>query len=147
MKKKYNTKLNKIFYKYSSIDLYKYSSMSLITNIKFFIFGGSIMVGTNYLLEKYNNGPALTAYLYCAPTIYMVVMYMIYKTRGLNGYYTFIVHSLINYVANVLIIIALMFLIKYMPGKMLETSFIVSILFTLYSIYYFLSIYKLDFKP
>ena len=38
--------------------------MDLYTNIKFFIFGGSIMVGTNYLLEKYHNGPALTSYLY-----------------------------------------------------------------------------------
>ena len=121
--------------------------MNLYSNIKYFILGGSIMVGTHYLLEKYNNGPALTAYLYCAPTIYIVVMYMIYTTRGLNGYYTFIVHSLINYVANVLIIVALIFLIKYIPGKMFETSVIVSILFTLYSIYYVLNIYKLDFKP
>ena len=121
--------------------------MDLYTNIKYFILGGSLMVGTNYLLEKYHNGPALTAYLYCAPTIYLVVMYMIYKSRGLNGYYTFIVHSLINYVANVVIIIALMFLIKCMPTNMFKSSFIVSILFISYSIYYFLNIYKLDFKP
>jgi hypothetical protein len=128
--------------------------MSFYTNIKYFIFGGSIMVGTNYLLEKYHNGPALTAYLYCAPTIYLLVMYIIYKTRGLNGYYTFIVHSLINYVANVLIIIALMILIKCIPTNMFKSSVIVfksyvivSILFILYSIYYFLNIYKLDFKP
>ena len=121
--------------------------MDLNTNIKYFILGGTLMAGTNYISEKYHNGPALTAYLYCAPTIYLVIMYIIYKTRGLNGYYTFIVHSLINYVANVLIIIALMFLIKYMHTNMFETSFIVSMLFTLYSVYYFLNIYKLDFKP
>lgn len=121
--------------------------MDLYSNIKYFILGGSLMVGTNYLLEKYHNGPALTAYLYCAPTIYLLVMYIIYKTRGFNGYYTFIVHSLINYVANVLIIIALMILIKCIPTNMFTSSVIVSILFILYSIYYFLNIYKLDFKP
>lgn len=121
--------------------------MDLNTNIKYFILGGTLMAGTNYISEKYHNGPALTAYLYCAPTIYLVIMYIIYKTRGLNGYYTFIVHSLINYVANVLIIIALMFLIKYMPTNLFKSSFIVSILFICYSIYYFLNIYKLEFRP
>ena len=101
--------------------------MDWYKHIKYFILGGSATLLVNCLVEKYKHGPALTAYLYCAPDIYLVIMYIIYKSRGLKGYYTFIVHSLINYVANVLIIIALMFLIKYMPGKMLETSFIVSI--------------------
>lgn len=127
--------------------MYKYKIMDLYTNIKYFIFGGVIMVGTNYLLEKYHNGPALTAYLYCAPTIYLVIMYMIYKTRGLNGYYTFVVHSFINYLANIAIIIVLIFLIKCMPTNLFKSSFIVSILFIWYSIYYFLNIYKLEFTP
>ena len=127
--------------------MYKYSSMSLITNIKFFIFGGSIMVGTNYLLEKYHNGPALTAYLYCAPTIYLIIAHLIYKNRGLNGYYTFVVHSLINYLANALIIIVLIFVIKNITRNLFYSSVIVAILFILYSIYYFLNIYKIEFKP
>ena len=127
--------------------MYKYSSMSLITNIKFFIFGGSIMVGTNYLLEKYHNGPALTAYLYCAPTIYLIIAHLIYKNRGLNGYYTFVVHSFINYLANILIIVVLIFLIKNITINLFNGSVIVVILFICYSIYYFLNMYKLEFKP
>ena len=121
--------------------------MSLFTNIKFFIFGGSIMVGTNYLLEKYHNGPALTAYLYCAPTIYLTIAYIIYKNRGLNGYYTFVVHSLINYLANALIIIVLIFVIKNITRKLFYSSLIVAILFIWYSVYYFLNIYKIEFTP
>jgi hypothetical protein len=121
--------------------------MSLITNIKFFIFGGSIMVGTNYLLEKYHNGPALTAYLYCAPTIYLIIAHLIYKNRGLNGYYTFVVHSFINYLANILIIVVLIFLIKNITINLFNGSVIVVILFICYSIYYFLNMYKLEFKP
>jgi hypothetical protein len=121
--------------------------MSFYTNIKYFIFGGSIMVGTNYLLEKYHNGPALTAYLYCAPTIYLIIAHLIYKNRGLNGYYTFVVHSFINYLANILIIVVLIFLIKYTSGSMFKISFITLLLFICYSIYYFLNMYKLEFKP
>lgn len=119
--------------------------MSLFTNIKYFILGGSIMVGTNYLLEKYNNGPALTAYLYCAPTIYLLIAYLIYKNRGFNGYYTFVVHSLINYLANALIIIALIFVIKNITRNLFKSSVIVAILFIWYSVYYFLNIYKIEF--
>jgi len=59
--------------------------MDLYSYIKYFILGGILMVGTNYLLDKYNNGPALVAYLYCAPTIYLIIMYIIYQTRGING--------------------------------------------------------------
>lgn len=122
--------------------------MNLFTNIKYFIFGGSIMVGTNYLLEKYHNGPALTAYLYCAPTIYLIIAYLIYTNRGMSGYYTFIVHSLINYLANSLLIVVLIVLIKKnITINLFESSFIVSILFICYSIYYFLNMYKLEFTP
>jgi predicted alpha/beta-fold hydrolase len=121
--------------------------MDLYTYIQYFILGGSVTILVNYLVENYKHGPALSAYLYCAPTIYLLIIYMIYKDRGLKGYYTFIVHSLINYVANSVVILFLILLTKYIPGKMFETSFIVSILFTLYSIYYFLNIYKLEFTP
>lgn len=121
--------------------------MSLFTNIKYFIFGGSIMVGTNYLLEKYHNGPALTAYLYCAPTIYLVIAYIIYKSRGLNGYYTFLVHSFVNYLANMLVILVLIFVIKNTTKNLFKSSFIALIMFIWYSIYYFLNVYKLEFTP
>lgn len=121
--------------------------MDLYSNIKYFILGGSIMVGTNYLLEKYQNGPALVAYLYCAPTIYMVVMYMIYKDRGLKGYYTFIIHSLINYVANSVVILFLILLTKYTSISLYMNCLLVSILFIYYSIYYFMHTYKIEFTP
>lgn len=121
--------------------------MDLYTNIKYFIFGGAIMAGTNYILEKYHNGPALTAYLYCAPTIYLIIAYLIYKKRGLNGYYTFLIHSFINYVANVFIIVVLIILIKYTIGSMFKISFITLLLFMWYSIYYFINVYKLEFTP
>jgi hypothetical protein len=120
--------------------------MDLYSYVKYFILGGIIMVGTNYLLDKYHNGPALIAYLYCAPTIYLIIMYIIYQTRGINGYYTFIVHSFINYIANTAIIVFLIFLTKYLSNAY-KSFFIVSILFIFYSIYYFLYIYKLEFTP
>ena len=81
------------------MDLYKY--------IKYFILGGSATILVNYLLENYKHGPALNAYIYCAPDIYLVIMYIIYKSRGIKGYYTFVIHSLINYTANILVILLL----------------------------------------
>ena len=121
--------------------------MGLYNYIRYFILGGVIMAGSNYLLEKYHNAPALIAYLYCAPTIYLAIMYIIYKSRGLNGYYTFIVHSFINYIANAVFILILIFLIKYISKNVYKDFFIASIIFIAYSIYYFLHIYKLQFKP
>lgn len=115
-------------------------------HIKYFILGGSVTLLVNYLVENYKHGPALTAYLYCTPDIYLVMMYIIYKSRGINGYYTFIVHSFINYLANILLIILLIFLTNYI-SNIYKSFFIVSVLFILYSIYYFLNIYKLEFKP
>jgi hypothetical protein len=120
--------------------------MNLHKYVKSFILGGIILVGTDYILDKYHNGPALTAYLYCAPTIYLIIMYVIYKSRGIDGYYTFIVHSFINYIANTVFIIFLIFLTKYLYD-VYQAFFIVSILFIFYSIYYFLHIYKLEFTP
>ena len=120
------------------MDLHRYG--------KNFILGGMILVGTDYILDKYHNGPALTAYLYCAPTIYLLIMYIIYKSRGIDGYYTFIVHSFINYLANIVFIIFLIFLTKYLCD-VYQAFFIVSILFIFYSVYYFLHIYKLEFTP
>jgi hypothetical protein len=121
--------------------------MDWYKHIKYFILGGSATLLVNCLVEKYKHGPALTAYLYCAPDIYLVIMYIIYKSRGLNGYYTFIVHSLINYTANIVVILLLVFLTKYIGTSIYINFSIVSVLFICYSIYYFLYIYKLEFTP
>ena len=121
--------------------------MDLYTYIQYFILGGLITVFVNYVLEKYKNGPALTAYLYCAPTIYLLIIYMIYKDRGLKGYYTFIVHSLINYVANSVVILFLILLTKYTSINLYINCLLVSILFIYYSIYYFMNTYRLEFTP
>ena len=129
------------------MDLYKYINMDFYKHIKYFIIGGSVTLLVNYLVENYKNGPALTAYLYCAPDIYLVIMYIIYKSRGLKGYYTFIVHSLINYTANTMVILLLTFLTKYTSINIYLNFSIVSLLFIFYSIYYFLYIYKLEFTP
>jgi len=121
------------------MDLYKY--------IKYFILGGSVTILVNYLLENYKHGPALNAYIYCAPDIYLVIMYIIYKSRGIKGYYTFVIHSLINYTANILVILLLILLIKY-TGLHVYVTFLIALLFFIgYSIYYFLYIYKLEFIP
>lgn len=121
------------------MDLYKY--------VKYFILGGSVTLFVNYLSDKFKHGPALTAYLYCAPDIYLVIMYVIYKSRGLKGYYTFIVHSLINYIANLVVILLLVILINYTGLSVYLNFLLVSVLFIIYSIYYFLYVYKLEFTP
>lgn len=121
--------------------------MNLYESIKYFILGGSVTLLVNYLVEKYKHGPALTAYLYCAPDIYLIIMYIIYKSRGLKGYYTFIVHSLVNYAANMVVILLLTFLINCTSINIYINFLIVLILFICYSIYYFLYIYKLEFTP
>jgi hypothetical protein len=121
--------------------------MDLYTYIQYFILGGLITVFVNYALEKYKHGPALTAYLYCAPTIYLLIIYIIYKDRGLKGYYTFIVHSLINYVANSVVILFLILLTKYTSISLYMNCLLVSILFIYYSIYYFMHTYKIEFTP
>ena len=121
--------------------------MDWYKHIKYFILGGSATLLVNCLVEKYKHGPALTAYLYCAPDIYLVIMYIIYKSRGLKGYYTFIVHSLINYTANLAVILLLTFLTNCTSLNIYLNFFIVSALFICYSIYYFMYIYKLEFIP
>lgn len=121
--------------------------MDWYKHIKYFILGGSATLLVNCLVEKYKHGPALTSYLYCAPDIYLVIMYIIYKSRGIKGYYTFIVHSLINYTANVVVILLLLLLIKY-TGLHVYATFLIALLFFIsYSIYYFMYIYKLEFTP
>jgi hypothetical protein len=121
------------------MDLYKY--------IKYFILGGSATILVNYLVENYKHGPALNSYIYCTPDIYLVIMYIIYKSRGIKGYYTFIIHSLINYTANLLVILLLIFLVKY-TNLHIYTTFLLGLLFFIfYSIYYFMYIFKLEFTP
>jgi hypothetical protein len=121
------------------MDFYKY--------IKYFILGGSATLLVNFLVENYKHGPALTSYLYCAPDVYLVIMYIIYKSNGVKGYYTFIMHSLINYTANLVIILILAFLTNYIGTSIYLNFLIVLILFICYSVYYFLYIYKLQFTP
>jgi hypothetical protein len=121
------------------MDFYKY--------IKYFILGGSATLLVNFLVENYKHGPALTAYLYCAPDVYLVVMYIVYKSSGLKGYYTFTLHSLINYTANLILILILAFLTNYIGTSVYLNFLIILILFICYSIYYFLYIYKLQFTP
>lgn len=121
--------------------------MNLYESIKYFILGGSATLLVHFLVDKFKYGPALTSYLYCAPDIYLIIMYIIYKSRGLKGYYTFIVHSLINYTANIVVILLLTFLTNYTSLNIYLNFFIVSVLFICYSIYYFMYIYKLEFTP
>jgi hypothetical protein len=121
--------------------------MDWYKHIKYFILGGSATLLVHFFVDKFKHGPALTSYLYCAPDIYLVIMYVIYKTRGLKGYYTFIVHSLINYTANLVVILLLTFLTNYIGTSIYLNFFIVSVLFICYSIYYFMYIYKLEFIP
>jgi hypothetical protein len=121
------------------MDFYKY--------IKYFILGGSATLLVNFLVENYKHGPALTAYLYCAPDVYLVIMYIVYKSSGLKGYYTFTLHSLINYTANLILILILAFLTNYIGTSVYLNFLIILILFICYSIYYFLYIYKLQFTP
>jgi hypothetical protein len=121
------------------MDFYKY--------IKYFILGGSATLFVNFLVENYKHGPALTAYLYCAPDVYLVIMYIVYKSSGLKGYYTFTLHSLINYTANLILILILAFLTNYIGTSVYLNFLIILILFICYSIYYFLYIYKLQFTP
>jgi len=121
------------------MDLYKY--------IKYFILGGSATILVKYLVENYKHGPALNSYIYCTPDIYLVIMYIIYKSRGIKGYYTFIIHSLINYAANLIVIIILILLVKY-TSLHIYTTFLLGLLFFIfYSIYYFMYIFKLEFTP
>lgn len=65
----------------------------------------------------------------------------------MKGYYTFIIHSLINYGANLIVILILALLTNYIKTNLYINFFIVSVIFICYSIYYFLYIYKLEFTP
>jgi len=121
--------------------------MDLYKSIKYFILGGSATLLVNYLVENFKHGPALTAYLYCAPDIFLVIMYIVYKRTGLKGYYTLIIHSLINYAANVIVILFLIFLTNYISSNVYLNFLLGLILFIIYSVYYFLYIYELDFIP
>jgi hypothetical protein len=121
------------------MDIYKY--------IRYFLLGGFGTIFVNYLIENYEEGPALSAYLYCAPTIYLIILYIIYKDKGVNEYYTFIVQSIINYTANIFILIFLVFLTKYISSNVYLNFSLITILFIYYSIYYFLYLYKLKFIP
>jgi hypothetical protein len=121
--------------------------MDLNKYIKYFILGGSATILVNFLVDRYKHGPALTSYLYCAPDVYLVVMYIIYKSVGMTGYFTFIVHSLINYTANLILLLILAFLTTYIGTNIYVNFLIILILFIVYSIYYFSNIYKLEFTP
>ena len=121
--------------------------MDLYKQIKYFVLGGSATLLVHYVVDKFKHGPALTSFVYCAPDIYLVIMYIIYKTRGMKGYYTFIVHSSINYTANLIVILLLTLLTNYTNINIYINFLIVTLLFISYSIYYFLYIYKLEFTP
>ena len=113
--------------------------------IRYFILGGCATIFVNYILENFEDGPALSAYIYCAPTIYLIIMYLVYIDRGINGYYTFITHSIINYIANILILFLLIFLTKYTTINIYLSFSIATIIFLFYSIYYFIYVYKKKF--
>jgi len=116
------------------MDLYKYN-MDLYKYINYFILGGIITIFGTYLVEKYEYAPALSAYLYCTPTVILLIMYIIYKTRGLKGYYIFIIHSLINCAAVIIFFLALMFLTKYTSNTIYQNILLGSVLYIFYSIY------------
>ena len=121
--------------------------MDLYQQIKYFILGGSATLLVHYAVDNFKHGPALTSFVYCAPDIYLVIMYIIYKSRGLKGYYTFIVHSSINYTANLAIILLLTLLTNYTNINIYLNFIIALVLFVCYSIYYFSYIYMLEFTP
>ena len=99
----YNNYIFKIFY-------YNMNVKKYIGN---FILGGLATIFVNYILENFDDGPALTAYIYVAPTIYLIIMYLTYKDRGINGYYTFLVHSFINSLFFIFSLYILILLTRY----------------------------------
>ena len=110
-----------------------------------FILGGLATIFVNYILENFEDGPALTAYIYVAPTIYLVIMYLTYKDRGINGYYTFLVHSFINSLFFIFSLYLLVLLTKYTNWNV-YLNFLISIsIFVIYSIFYFLYLFKMKF--
>tara|TARA_A100001015_G_scaffold319225_1_gene441474 strand:- start:156 stop:527 length:372 start_codon:yes stop_codon:yes gene_type:complete len=111
-----------------------------------FILGGSATILVNYLLENFEDGPALTAYIYVAPTIYLVVMYLTYRDRGFQGYYSFLVHSFINSMFFLFTLYILLLLTKYTYFNVFINFAISTLIFVLYSIYYFKYIFKMKFE-
>jgi len=113
--------------------------------IQYFFIGGFSTILFYFILENFEQGSALSAYIYCAPTIYLIAMYIIYINSGIEGFYNFLVHSLINYVPNLIIIIFVTLAVKYtnIPMNIIFGSAFV--LFILYSIIYFQYFYKKNF--
>lgn len=110
-----------------------------------FILGGIATIMVNYILENFEDGPALTAYIYVAPTIYLVIMYLTYKDRGINGYYTFLVHSFINSLFFIFSLYLLVLLTKYTNWNVYLNFGLAISIFVIYSIFYFYYIFKMKF--
>lgn len=113
--------------------------------IQYFLIGGISTILFYFILENFEQGSALSAYIYCAPTIYLIAMYIIYINEGIKGFYNFLMHSLINYLPNLLIIILISLAIKYTNIPILIIFGSAFIFFILYSIIYFQYIYTKEF--
>ena len=120
--------------------------MKLKEYILNFILGGLATIIVNYILDNYEHGPALTAYLYITPTIYLVIMYIVYKSAGINGYYTFLMHSLINTMYFIFTLFFLILLTRFTNWDVYFNFSLSILLFILYSIYYFYNIFRLKFN-
>ena len=113
--------------------------------IQYFLIGGFSTIFFYFILENFEQGSALSAYIYCAPTIYLIAMYIIFVNRGLEELYNFLIHSLINFVPNLFIIIFVTLAVKYtnIPMNIIFGS--AFLLFIVYSILYFQCFYKKNF--
>ena len=57
--------------------------MNLINYIKYFIIGGVLTLIGEIIINKFNNGIALSSYLYGAvPTIYLLLLWFSYLKTG-----------------------------------------------------------------
>jgi hypothetical protein len=123
--------------------------MNLINYIKYFIIGGvSTLIG-EIIINKFNNGIALSSYLYGAvPTIYLLLLWFSYLKTGKKGYDTFIVHSLINCGMFYIILLLLFILTYFYTNKKFNIFmhfFLALIIFIILSIIYFWKFYKKNF--
>jgi hypothetical protein len=123
--------------------------MNLINYIKYFIIGGVLTLIGEIIINKFNNGIALSSYLYGAvPTIYLLLLWFSYLKTGKKGYDTFIVHSLINCGMFYIILLLLFILTYFYTNKKFNIFmhfFLALIIFIILSIIYFWKFYKKNF--
>lgn len=116
--------------------------------IEYFVIGGLLSLFGLIIIENFENGPALSSYLYGGlPTLYLLLMWISYNEKGKEGYDTFIVHSLIN-CGIFYIILVILFLLTYFNRtnfNIYNDFIIATIIFIFLSIIYFKKFFKRKF--